>query len=156
MPEINKKTAPEAEEQSMDTVDIDIDSPEQIAALFAECDTARKEASEAAVPAETIREKFIKPLFAAGRDRIPVGTLVRTIDRAYKLEGDNKIQNSSVRSAAGAHRVGTVDGVAYIFPHPVDKDGRKLTDAEIKAIEARKKAKAPAKEDVDALLKDVV
>lgn len=137
---------------TVDTIDIDNMSPDDISAMFDTIEHDKKAKSEAAVPAQVIREKFIEPLFKSGRTTIAVATLNIAINRAFKLEGDAKIQNSSVRSAAGAHRVGTVDGVALIFPYPVHKDGTKMTDAEIAELKSHAKVDALTNADTDAAI----
>lgn len=143
----------------LENIDIDNMSADDINRLFDNLDTERKTKTESTIPAAVIRTKFIEPLFAAGRQSIPVSTLQHTIDRAYKLTGDDRMQYSSVRSAAGAHRVGTVDGVALIFPYPVHKDGTKMTAAEVAAVEARSKinkvSTATTSEQIDKLADDI-
>lgn len=79
----------------------------------------RKTQRASVVNAEQIRE-IRDELFAGGKDKVSVATLCLLIDRKFGLEktedGDTRVPNASVRSAAGSgdYEIQKFDNIAYI------------------------------------------
>jgi hypothetical protein len=92
-----------------------------LADLYDQIDAERqtKGTGHTPVTAEQIRE-VRDALFEAGKDQISVATLRTLIDKKFGLEKtdemDTRVQNSSVRSAAGTgdFKIENIDNVAYI------------------------------------------
>jgi hypothetical protein len=115
MPKASKKGG-NATEAS--TVDANMDLASLYDAIDAERQT--KTTGHTPVTAEQIRE-VRDALFEAGKDQISVATLRTLIDKKFGLEKtdemDTRVQNSSVRSAAGTgdYKIENIDNVAYII-----------------------------------------
>jgi hypothetical protein len=138
-------------------------SEDEILGLFEEAESQTRTRGDSVAPAHVIREKFIKPIFESskttgkltelfGMERIPVGVMTRTVNKAFKLEGDDRIQNQAVRGAAGKHFFATTNNVTYIYSYMVSDKGQKLSDLEVAEINSRKRLD----KDTEAAIKDIV
>jgi hypothetical protein len=113
MPKASKKGSGEAAVSNADTSDL--------AALYDQIDAERqvKSGGHTPITAEQIRE-VRDALFEAGKTEISVATLCQLIDKKYGLEktedADTRVQNSSVRSAAGSgdYEIKTINNSAFI------------------------------------------
>lgn len=114
MPKVGKKGGNVVEASP---VNADMD----LASLYDQIDAERqvKGTGHTPVTAEQIRS-VRDALFEAGKTEISVATLRTLIDKQFGLEktedGDTRVQNSSIRSAAGSgdFEIVTRDNVAYI------------------------------------------
>lgn len=117
MPEATKKGS----KKTAKTVVVENAENMDLASLYDQVDAQRQTKSRGNTPvnADQIRE-FRDELFASGKTEISVATLQKLIDMKFGLtkteDGDNRVQNASVRSAAGSgdYEVVNRGNVAYI------------------------------------------